>query len=176
MTHINQFLNSNNKEDLWNNTTSEIKKEMIREMFRNKTKNHINLAREFLKFIRQDDKQDKRDIHAGYANLLCILLAKSHDPEFIKDIIETKQCGDLFFYVDSNLMFEFSPKRNRETCVRDTMDYVNNIKGSDPILNEEWFKTYKDWVNYYGNHYKEDLVIKFWNMYKEYDYPIRYCS
>src|SRR5436853_337072 len=150
MTSINQFINSNDKENLWHATDSTIKQTIIKQMFKNKTDNHMKLARKLLEYIRNDDKLEKRDIHAKYANLLCILLAKSHNPEFLEDIVKTKSCGDLFFYIDSTLLFEFSPKQNRETCVTDTIEYVNNTTN-----NKNWFKIYKIWVHYYGNTYDE---------------------
>ena len=170
MAYINQFINSNNKEKLWHKTDPLVKQVIIKQMFKNKTDAHIKLARELLEFIRMDTKLEKRDIHANYANLLCILLAKSHNPEFIKDIVETKRC--LFFHIDSNLFFEFSPKHSRETCVRDTMDdVVNNLDNvNNTNHNKTWFPIYKEWVEYYGSHYDETLVIKYWNKYKEPNY------
>lgn len=171
MNYLNQLLNSNDKEKVWHTIDSETKKTIIKHMFNTKTDNHIKLARELLKIIREDDKLCRRDIHAGYVNLLCVLLAKSHNPEYIKDIVKTKCCGDLFYYVDSNLLFEFSPKQKRETCIKDTMEYVNNMK-----CKEKWFEIYKGWVNHYGKHYDELTVIKYWNKYKEPDYCKRFCQ
>ena len=84
--------------ETWNTINKE---EVIKQIFNDI--NQADLAKKILGYIREDDKLEKRNIHAIYANLLCILLAKTHDPKFIEDIVKTKSCGDLFFYVDSNL-------------------------------------------------------------------------
>lgn len=161
-------MKSDNRKALWHSTDSTIKKTMIKQIFKNKTDTHVQLAREFLQFIRLDDKANLRDIHAHYANLLCITLARSHDPQYIEDIMMTKMCGDLFFYIDSNLLFEFSPNHSRETCIGDTIRYVNDINNLDN--SKPWFAIYKKWINHYANQYDESLVIKSWNRYKENDY------
>ena len=166
MIHVNQFIDSNDKKQLWITSNAVIKQAIIKYMFENENDLHLKLATELLNFIREDDKLCKRDIHANYANLLCIILARSHNPDFIEDIVKTKGCGDLFFYVDSTLLFEFSPNQTRETCVRDTLEYVNNIHDDK----SQWFKIYKDWVNHYGNMYGEEMVIKYWNRYKDPNY------
>lgn len=170
MDYINQFVNSNDKTNLWCTTPPLIKKQMIEYMFKNKVNDYTKLASELLEFIREDDKMEKRDIHAGYANLLCVVLARSHNPEFIKDITKTKMCGDLFFYIDSTLLFEFSPKQNRETCVKDTIEHVNGISNGNCDITNEWFEIYVKWVNYYGKQYDEKIVIKYWNTYKDPNY------
>ena len=167
MFQIAQFINSTDKKELWETIDSSVKQKIIKEMFKSHD-DHTKLAKELLKFIRQDEILEKRNIHVGFANLLCILLARSHNSEFIKDIIKTKRCCDLFFYIDSNLLFEFNPNQNRLSCVKDTIEYVNSFSNSE--INKEWFKIYKDWVNYYGNIYDETVVIKYWNKYKDSNY------
>lgn len=164
MNNINQFIESNNKRQLWATTDAVTKQIIIKYMFENGNSNHLKLATELLEFIREDDKLDKRDIHANYANLLCIVLARSHNSDYIEDIVKTKACGDLFFYIDSTLLFEFSPQQNRETCVKDTIEHVNIVS------DDKWFKIYKDCVNHYGNMYKEEIVNKYWNRYNDPNY------
>ena len=161
MNYLNKFLKIHNlqeKEKLWHIIDYKKKQVIIIHMFNNKTDKYIKLAQNLLQFIRKDDKLNRRDIHTGYANLLCILLAKSHDLKYIDDIIKTKCCGDLFFYIDSTLQFEFSPQQNRENCIIDTIQYVNNN-----ICNN----VYKKWVLHYGKMYDETLVINYWNKYKD---------
>lgn len=99
-----------------------------------------------------------------FINLLCIILARTHDINNLKYIIKAKQSRDLFFYVDSNLIFEFSPNGNRETCIQGTKKYVQKLmNGSN---DKEWYKTFCDWVTHYSQHYDESLVQKYWQKYK----------
>lgn len=157
---INILYESNNVGKIWNDLDTVLKHEIILQIWKNKTKNNVRLASEILKVIRTDES--KKDIRYRYINLLCILLARSHDFKYLKDIIETKIQGDLFFYVDSNLLFEFSPLGKRETCIKDTLNYFKTYN-----CNEKWFKQFLEWVERYSSQYDETVVIKYWNKYKE---------
>lgn len=70
--------------------------------------------------------------------------------------------GDLFYRIDSTLLFEFSPNRSRATCVKDTLAAIDKIESK-----EAWAKQYKDWVKDYSDHYDESLVTDYRNKYKD---------
>lgn len=159
-------LNSNNKEVLWSNSDSKSKQSVIQQIFKSDNNEYVDLASELLKFIRNDDKLEKRNIHAKYVNLLCIALAKSHNSKYLEDIVLTKMCGDLFFYIDSNLLFEFSPSGKRESSITDTVEWINKIDDNT----EKWFDVCKNWVNHYSTTYDETVVIQYWAKYKEENY------
>ena len=104
------------------------------------------LVCQILENIREDDIQYRRNIHANYANLLCITLARTHDPRYLKDIMLTKMCGDLFYYVDSNLLFEFgSTPNSRDTCISDTLNHYLPMVNTEP-----WFVIFQDWIQSYA--------------------------
>lgn len=159
----NLLLNATDFKKIWLMYDVNIKKFIIKQIFNNNNKNNLAIAIKILKLY--IDSDPFRDIDARYINLLCIALARSHDPKYIKDIILTKMTGDLFFYIDSNLLFEFSPKKCRKTCIKDTIDHYNDIS-----INEKWLKYYKEYILYYSKSYSEDLVIKYWNRYKSKEY------
>ena len=164
---MNQLLLSDNRKELWNEFNPSARRLTITSLFlcENKKGDHTQLAKELLQFMINDDILEKRNIHANYVNLLCITLAQSHNSKYIKDIIQAKRCGDLFYYVDSNLLFEFSSNGNRKTCVKDTVKFVNESTNE-----EEWFSIYRDWINHYASHYDESIVTKYWDKYKNPDF------
>ena len=69
---------------------------------------------------------------------------------------------DRFVAIDSNLLFEFSPMGNRESCVKDTLIFVNECQSS-----EDWIEGYKELVTHYASHYGEDLVNRNWENYQK---------
>lgn len=165
MNLLNELLKDKDIKNKWNKINTKSKEYIIVHLFHNKTNEYCKLASKLLEFTRESEMNETRDIHANYVNLLCILLAKSHDPIYIKDIVKTKQTCDLFYYIDSNLLFEFSSKGDRNTCIQDTLKYVNSCDNK-----EKWFKDYKNYVNHYAKTYDESLIIKYWNRYKGKDY------
>lgn len=147
---------------------------------------NINIIIKLLEKIRKDEMLGKRNVNAEYVNLLCILLAKTHDFKFLKHIVKTKISGDLFYYIDSNLLFEFSPRlqsdsfnqilnnRNvdnaRKTCIKDTLDFVNK---NPNYIEKKWYNVYVGWIRKYAQLYEEDMVIKYWNSYESIQFKER---
>jgi hypothetical protein len=158
---INQLLNSKNRKKLWNHYDRPIKALIIKQIWKNKREDYLELTSQLLKFIRDGHKKDQHHVRGMYVNLLCILLARSHNFKYLQDIVKTKNCGDLFFYVDSNLLFEFSPKGERETCMKDIIEFIK-----DYDCKKKWFQRYKEFVEHYSKHYDEKLVIQQWSKYK----------
>ena len=73
--------------------------------------------------------------------------------------------GYYYFYVDSNLLFEFSDKGNRQTCIIDTVE--KPLNGS-----KDWHSIYNDYVNYYSFCYTEELVIRYWEKYSSDEFKV----
>lgn len=166
---LNQLYKSKYPIKLWSVLEQKTKHLVIRQIAGTNNKKNVKLAQIILEQIREDDIFGRRDIHGDYVNLLCIVLAKTHNPVYIQNIVKIKRCGDLFYYTDSNLLFEFSPKGIRETCVKDTLEHIEKENEKEKEKNEnkeEWYKVYSDWVKYYANMYDENIVIKYWNKYK----------
>lgn len=112
------------------------------------------------------DDYDKT-IHLRYQfiNLLAITLATTSDPKYLHYVVRAKTMGDLFFYIDSNLLFEFNGIGKRATSMNDTIDMIDTL--SD-YLPDELKNTYKEWVYYYSKNCAKDLVIKQWLKYRTY--------
>lgn len=136
------------------------KHQVIRQMFYNNKPENVSLA---IRLINRccdlKIKDGEGDIAGMYINLLCIILAKTHDRKHLPHIIRAKQ--HYFFYIDSTLLFEFSPSGKREDCVRETLKYVQTAP-----VSTGWFRTFKEWICHYYEHYDEKLVSQYWSLYK----------
>lgn len=155
--YINQLKNANTSkktEHIFNNLTQMTKHLILRQIFYT---NDIVLGQALLIIIINDTKPS---VHGDYVNLLCITLARTHDKRYLRYIVEAKMSGDLFYRIDSTLLFEFSPNKSRATCVKDTLAGIDNIESREP-----WAKQYKEWVKYYSSHYDESVVTDYWNKY-----------
>lgn len=160
---VNRLIKDKNPLKVWCSLDKKTKHMVIRQIFGTNHKKNAELVRILLKEIIEDEKKSKRDIHGYYVNLLCIALAKTHEYEYLKDIVNAKSYG-LFFHIDSNLIFEFSPKGERETCVKDTLESIKNVEIFS--IKEHWYKTFCIWAKHYGKLYDERVVKSYWEYYK----------
>jgi len=129
---------------------------------------HDSTSAELLiKILLDDYKKDIYHVNNIFINLLCITLAKTHDIKYLSFIINAKDSsGDLFFHIDSNLLYEFSPKNVRNTCVTDILKFIaNNDDYYLQYLTEYELELYKNWIKKYSKQYNEKLVITQWNKY-----------
>ena len=133
----------------------------------------VSVIRILLQSIRESEMVGRRTIHGHFVNMLCITLARFyHSPNMIKsaitqaelleEVVKTKRSLDLFYYIDSTLLFEFTLERNRKTCIKDMLNYTQSFKTD---CKEEWQTILKDWVGSYAKHYDESLVTKNWYSY-----------
>lgn len=155
--------------DYFNNLDIQDKCLIIKEMFYdNSTKNIDSRITLTVILIENFCKMTKNEwgiinIPNFFVNLLCIILAKTHDAGYLKYIVNAKRSGNLFYYIDSTLLFEFSPKGNKDTCVEDTKELAKTFGEYEE---DSWEKIFYDWVFYYSDNYDETTVKKYWNSYK----------
>lgn len=152
---LNKFKVMNN-EDMDNYIESILKRNSIDDI-----DNVIELL-EYAQYLEHKVYSDYKGPFIQYyrTNQLCYYLAQDHNPEYLKYILCTKWCLDLFYYIDSNLLFYFSPEKNVETCMEDSINYWTNLDNT-PYLSDELFKGFKKALTYYT--YGQDLVTKYWN-------------
>ena len=163
MDDINILLKSNNQIKTWKQFDERQQHIIILHLFKNenRNKNVCDLIINLLKYL--TSKDGACSIKCSFVNLLCIVLAKTHNKKYLQYIVMTKMAMNTDYYcsIDSNLLFEFSPNKNRETSVIDTLNYVD-----DKVKNKDWYKKYRKMVIYYANIYDSNIVIKNWNRYK----------
>ena len=168
MDKINGLLKEtkeNKQIKLWKSFDIKEQHKIIYKMYSNGKcdKNICNLVVNILTNLSQ---QDKPEIGPKYVNLLCILLAKTHNKKYLPVIILCKYEMDTDYCVniDSTLLFEFSPGKKRESCVKDTL----NEKLNDSLSNKKWYLTYRSQVENLATLFKNESirVVKMWNHYK----------
>lgn len=129
----------------------------------------INKVIHLLKYARFLQYKAYTDFKGPYldsdrVNLLCYYLAQQNDPQYLKDILESKQCLDLFYCIDSNLLFMFSPNFNLNTCIQDSVNYWTNLKESSH-LSKKLLNSLTLLLLKYQASYDQNVVIQFWNKY-----------
>lgn len=116
-----------------------------------------------------------------FVMLLCLVLARTHDPVHIGRIMRLKNMSmDMSMTIDSNLLFEFSPNGKRETCVEDTIAALESAEKKRAakamplfpkhVTNSSWFEEFRKMATGYSKAYGSETVMKIWNMYKSESY------
>jgi len=148
------------KHDMWQKYSKYLKHKIVHHVFL--TKNN-ELAETIMKFFLDDYDENSYNLMYTFVNLLCVVLASTHLPKYLKYIMQAKQMGDAFLYIDSNLLFEFSLENEEMTPVKNTLKNLDDICLH---LSDDDSKVYRQWVKYYSENYGDDLVIKQWLKYK----------
>lgn len=124
---------------------------------------NVDLAELIMEFFFEDFIINNHNLLYTFINLLAITLASTHMVKYLKYIVRAKCLDDVFFYIDSNLLFEFSVKADRSTCIKDT---IKNIDTLCKELPEELVDIFKQWIAHYSDNYDEKLVIEQWLKYE----------
>jgi len=145
---------------IWHTHNQHTKHKIIYHVFLTR---NVELAESIIKFFLDDYDKNSYNLMYTFVNLLVVVLASTHLPQYLKYVIWTKQIGDVFFYIDSNLLFEFSPVKNSDKPIEDTFQNLDMICQH---LSDADAKLYKYWVKYYSKEYNNELVIRQWLKYK----------
>ena len=125
---------------------------------------HVHLAHAIVVLILKDPSAIRLD--CSWVLLLCVTLARTHDPAFLEPIVRLKSSlTDLSMAVDSTLLFEFSPKGNRATAVEDTLAWVNHP--SEFPYTGATGESIRAMVSRYAQQYGSDLVVAAWDRYRD---------
>lgn len=149
----------------WNKFGVQIKHNIIYNVFINK---NVEVAELLIDFFLEDFIVYPMSIHYNYVNLLAVVLASTHLPKYLKYIVRAKMIDDLFFYIDSNLLFEFSGG-SRETSIIDTLDKINELCDELPT---DLAAQYKKWIHTYSVTMNDWLVMDQWLKYKTPEYRL----
>ena len=137
---------------------------VVKQLCFTKQAGHVDLAHAIILVILKDPSAIR--LHCSWVLLLCVTLARTHDPVFLEPIVRLKNSlTDLSMAVDSTLLFEFSPRGNRTTAVEDTLAWVNNpskfpYKGAVGEL-------IRATISKYAQQYGSDVVVRAWDRYRD---------
>lgn len=148
------------KHNIWQKYNKYMKHQIVHHVFLTR---NTELAETIMKFFLNDYDDNSYNLKYTFVNLLCVVLASTHLPKYLKYIVQAKQIGDVFFYIDSNLLFEFSPENEDMTPVKNTVKNLDNICLH---LSDEDSEVYRQRIKYYSENYNDELVIKQWLKYK----------
>ena len=97
--------------------------------------------------------------------LLCVTVARTHDPVYLEQIVRLKSSWtDLSMAVDSTLLFEFSPRGERATAVEDTVAWVQSPQF--PYKGETG-EAIRAMVLRYAAQYGSEAVVRAWDGYRD---------
>ena len=137
---------------------------VVKQLCFTKHAGHVDLAHAIILLILKDPSAIR--LKCSWVLLLCLTLARTHDPAFLEPIVRLKNSlTDLSMAVDSTLLFEFSPKGNRATAVEDTLAWVNNPK-KFPYKGAVG-ESIRTMVCTYAKQYGSDLVVSAWDKYRD---------
>jgi len=124
---------------------------------------HASIASAIIEHILQQPATTRLD--CSWVLLLCVTVARTHDPAYLEQIVRLKSgYTDLSMAVDSNLLFEFSPKGERSTAVEDTAAWV---KSQHFPYKGEAGEAIRTIILAYAAQYSSDLVVRYWESYRD---------
>jgi hypothetical protein len=148
------------KHNMWQKYSKYLKHQIVHHVFLTR---NIELAETIMKFFLDDYDKNSYNLMYTFVNLLCVVLASTHLPQYLKYIIQAKQIGDAFLYIDSNLLFEFTSECEEMAPVKNTLKNLDNICLH---LSNNDSEVYRQMVKYYSENYTDDMVVKQWLKYK----------
>ena len=111
------------------------------------------------------EQPDTTRLSCPWVLLLCVTVARTHDPAYLEQIVRLKSSWtDLSMAVDSNLLFEFSPKGERATAVEDTVAWA---KSRHFPYKAEMGEAIRAMILSYAAQYDSDVVVRGWERYRD---------
>ena len=136
---------------------------LVKQLCFTKHVSHASIASAIIAHI--VEHPDSTRLSCPWVLLLCVTVARTHDPAYLEQIVRLKSSWtDLSMAVDSNLLFEFSPKGNRATAVEDTVAWARSehfpYKGKVG-------EAIRAMILSYAAQYGSDVVVRGWERYRD---------
>ena len=139
---------------------------IVKQLCFTKHASHVGVASAILGRILQ--QPDTIKLSCPWVLLLCVTVARTHDPVFLEQIVRLKSSWtDLSMAVDSTLLFEFSPKAKRETAVEDTVEWVKGETDETFPYKGETGEAIRAMVLRYAAQYGSEAVVRAWDGYRD---------
>ena len=139
---------------------------IVKQLCFTKHASHVGVASAILGRILE--QPDTIKLSCPWVLLLCVTVARTHDPVFLEQIVRLKSSWtDLSMAVDSTLLFEFSPKAKRETAVEDTVEWVKGETDETFPYKGETGEAIRAMVLRYAAQYGSEAVVRAWDGYRD---------
>ena len=139
---------------------------IVKQLCFTKHASHVGVASAILGRILE--QPDTIKLSCPWVLLLCVTVARTHDPVFLEQIVRLKSSWtDLSMAVDSTLLFEFSPKAKRETAVEDTVAWVTGEADHEFPYKGETGEAIRAMVLRYAAQYGSEAVVRAWDGYRD---------
>ena len=136
---------------------------LVKQLCFTKHASHVSIASAIIAHILE--QPDTTRLSCPWVLLLCVTVARTHDPAYLEQIVRLKSSWtDLSMAVDSNLLFEFSPKGERATAVEDTVAWA---KSRHFPYKGEVGEAIRQMILSYAAQYDSDVVVRGWERYRD---------
>ena len=139
---------------------------VVKQLCFTKHASHVGIASAII--ARVLEQPDTIKLSCPWVLLLCVTVARTHDPVYLEQIVRLKSSWtDLSMAVDSTLLFEFSPRGERETAVEDTVAWVTGEADHEFPYKGETGEAIRAMVLKYAAQYGSEAVVRAWDGYRD---------
>jgi len=136
---------------------------LVKQLCFTKHTTHASIASAIIDHILQHP--ETTCLSCSWVLLLCVTVARTHDPVYLEQMVRLKNSyTDLSMAVDSNLLFEFSPKGERSTAVEDTVTWVHSEAFP---YKDKTGEAIRAMILNYSAKYGSELVVREWEGYRD---------